>query len=70
MDKIGIAQRIVKPENCALAFGIPTSREAFFRSLAQCGENFAKHFHGVWKKYEHEVVRHLMQHVPLLWLYF
>jgi hypothetical protein len=66
MAKIGVAQRIVKPENCALAFGIPTSRETFLRDQAQDGEYFAKHYHGVWERYDHEVVRHLRKYAPLL----
>lgn len=66
MDKISVAQRIVKPENCALAFGIPMSREAFLHNQAQDGENFAKHYHGVWERYDHEVVRHLRKYAPLL----
>jgi hypothetical protein len=54
-----ISQRIVKPRNCAIAFGIPTSEAAFFEALQNPeGRDFVPNCLPVWAKYYLEIVVH------------
>lgn len=40
--KLGISDRIVKPHNCVVVFGIPTSKEDFLRDQNHPNKEFAK----------------------------
>lgn len=53
-----IAHKIVRPENCVLAFGIPTSYEGFSKAL---DGSYKGDFilNTVWEKYYFEIVSHL-----------
>ena len=53
------ANRVTKPENCILAFGIPTSIEDFKRDLELANKDFAKDFNGVSARYDKEFLQHL-----------
>ncbi len=55
---------IVKPENCVLAFGIPTSKAAFFSDLKRLEKDFAKRF--VWSRYYVQFIQELEEVTPLL----
>lgn len=48
-----ISERIVKPENCVIAFGIPTTREAFYNHLKLRREFASMYFE--WSRYNHFV---------------
>lgn len=52
----GVLTRIVKPCECAIAFGIPTSEEAFRRDVSRPDKDFARHFGGLWSRYNFEFV--------------
>ncbi len=54
--KPNISERVIKPEHCVLAFGIPLLRDDFLKDLSNPNKNFARKFHGVWEKYYEEIV--------------
>ncbi len=60
-------RRITRPENCILAFGIPTSERGFRESLAhqeRARERFAEMFNGLWMPYLGEVARPFQRLYP------
>jgi hypothetical protein len=56
LNPLPISRRIVKPSNCVLAFGIPTSREGFYRALDSPHADFVKRFLGGWPQYHAQFV--------------
>jgi hypothetical protein len=60
----GISEKIVKPENCALAIAIPTSIEAFRSDKDNCNKSFAKLYSGGWPQYSRAVIAPFQRHVP------
>ena len=56
MTKPNIAERIVKPEQCALVFGIPLCRKDFFNDQTHLNKSFAKKYHWSWDKYVKELI--------------
>jgi hypothetical protein len=64
--KPNIAKRVIKPERCVLAFGIPLSEGDFKRDLDRNDENFAKHFDREWTRYFEEVVHYFEMIRPRL----
>ena len=54
MTKPIISERIIKPGQCALAFGIPLSRDDFDNDREHPNKGFAKKFHGNWNWYVRE----------------
>lgn len=61
-----IIQKIIKPSNCVLGFGIPTSKNDFFRDQSDSNKDFAKMFNGMWGKYYHQFIKDLERVEPLL----
>lgn len=55
-DGTGIGRKIIKPINCVLAFGIPTSREGFVEWEGRPEKDFVQGFLGGWPQYDHLVV--------------
>lgn len=51
----GIAKRVVKPNECVLAFGIPTSEDGFRRARDRPNTDFARRFAN-WGKYHAQFV--------------
>ncbi|KAA6461263.1 hypothetical protein DYQ86_13575 [Acidobacteria bacterium AB60] len=51
VDPVPVSRRVVKPAECVLAFGIPTTRESFERALTVSGTDYAKQFRGGWSQY-------------------
>ncbi|MDX2044364.1 MAG: hypothetical protein SF097_24355 [Acidobacteriota bacterium] len=64
--KPNISERIIRPEQCVFAFGIPLTKEAFLKDLGHPNKNFARKFHGVWEKYFEEIVSHFEMVRPRL----
>lgn len=64
--EVGITNRIVKPVDCALAFGIPTTRSGFLSDRNNPSKEFARRFDGGWPQYYHEVVRNVDDVIPRL----
>lgn len=64
-EKIDIARRIVKPENCVLAFGIPVTKETFLADQQQKDNDFARLFNGIWQRYFFEIVRYVQKAAPI-----
>lgn len=60
-----ITQKIVKPANCALAFGIPASEERFMARQLADDADFAKRFTG-WGQYHHQIGGIMEQLCPVL----
>ncbi|GGG30110.1 hypothetical protein GCM10011344_33780 [Dokdonia pacifica] len=58
-------EKTVKPNQCVLAFGIPTDKESFFSDLKNPNKDFAKNFY-TWSKYNREVVSELNAILPKL----
>ena len=52
MTAAAVARRTMTPRECAIAFGIPTSREGFVASRSASARSFARQFHGGWAQYE------------------
>ena len=66
--KRNISERIIKPENCAVAFGIPTSKQAFERDGSDevANKEFAKLYRWAWGKFEAEIVNPFEKVVPVI----
>lgn len=56
---IRFPDQIVKPSDCTLAFGIPTSRDDFIKDLQTGDKDFAKTIRGGWFQYNAEIVSSL-----------
>jgi len=54
--------KIIKPYNCVLAFGIPTSEQEFYQDILQPNKEFVKYCCSGWPKYYYEVVS-LIEHI-------
>ncbi len=54
---------IIKPNDCVMGFGIPTSKHTFFSSRHEGDKGFAS---GVWLKYRHDFVNPLQNILPAL----
>ena len=65
MQRALISSRIIKPENCVMAFGIPTTKEAFMADQYRNDKGFAKRFNGVWERYDNEFMRYLRRCEPI-----
>lgn len=51
------SSQVVKPSDCIMAFGIPTSRRAFNEALANpTNRDFVVNCCPVWEKYDYEIV--------------
>ena len=59
-------ERIVKPKDCVIGFGIPTNEAAFIRSLANPRSDFARRFFGGWPHYRAALTLDLDDVLPLL----
>jgi hypothetical protein len=60
-----LSKQIVKPRDCVLAFGIPTTRTAFDRALNDPGNrDFIVNRSRDWKKYECEVISEIENTEP------
>lgn len=57
---------IVGPEDCVLAFGIPTDKAVFFADQYRKNKDFAKRYDGVWSKYYHQFISEFEQIIPKL----
>lgn len=66
MKKGDIAERIIKPENCAIGFCIPTSRDDFMKDQSLSNKDFAKKFNGVWGRYDAGIVCYIDKFQPIL----
>lgn len=64
MDQI--ESTTIKPHDCVMAFGIPTSKQAFFSSRYEDDKGFAGLFNGVWLKYQHDFANPLQDILPTL----
>ena len=51
-----ISRKIIKPENCVMAFGIPITKEDFLKDLKNPYKDFARRFKGGWTQYYHQIV--------------
>ena len=52
--------------NCILAFGIPTSRAAFFSDQHRADKDYSRRFCGVWHRYDRTVVHAVRRVEPYL----
>ncbi len=50
--------------HCIFAFGIPTSRTAFFADQKRDDKDYARQFDGVWYRYYHTVIRAVQRVEP------
>jgi hypothetical protein len=66
LEATGISEKIVKPENCALAIAIPTSIEAFRSDRGSRPESFAQLFPGGWSQYSRAIISPFQRHWPEL----
>lgn len=66
MDE-GITRRIVKPSDCVIGFGIPTSRESFIQSQATpANRDFVVNKCSDLRDYEREVINYTDQLLPVM----
>lgn len=61
-----VTRRIVKPPNCAFAFGIPTTQEGFCEAQQSENADFAKRYRGGWAQYYAQFVTDLEGVEPFL----
>jgi hypothetical protein len=66
IDAAPISRRVVKPSDCVLAFGIPTTRAGFRAAEESANADFAKRFLGGWAQYHAQFVIDLETVEPLL----
>lgn len=59
-----IAEKIIKPERCVLAFGIPLTKEEFFEDQHHPQKGFAKKYRGFWNWYEEDILAHYAYFAP------
>jgi hypothetical protein len=64
--EVAIWERIIKPEDCAFAFGIPTTRSSFLSDLSNPNKEFARRYDGGWQQYYAEVVSNVEEVCPAL----
>jgi hypothetical protein len=63
----GITRRIIKPEQCVIGFGIPTSREGFIQSQASpMNRDFVVNNCSDLRDYEREVIDYTDQLFPVI----
>ncbi len=60
-----VLDKIIKPRDCILAFGIPTSKDDFMKDLESENKDFAKTIPGRWFQYETIIMR-VLQEVELV----
>jgi hypothetical protein len=62
-----VTRRVVKPRDCVVAFGIPTTREAFFHALrTPQGRDFIPNCCPDWQDYYFQIASYTDRLVPLL----
>lgn len=61
-----ISKRIIKPKNCTLAFGVPTSEEEFMRDQYAHNKDFAKKYNGIRQRYVKEFLNTLRKTEPMM----
>jgi hypothetical protein len=60
-------RQVIKPSDCIMAFGIPTSRQAFAEALANpTNRDFVVNCCPVWEKYYYEVVSEIESIEPVI----
>jgi hypothetical protein len=59
-------ERLVKPTDCAIGFGIPLNEAGFMRSSANPHSDFVKRFLGGWPHYRAALVCDLEDVLPIL----
>ena len=62
----GISSKIMKPHNCVLAFGIPTTEQDFHQDKLHPNKDFVKNCCGGWHKYYYEIVSNIEAIEPQL----
>lgn len=64
----GISREIVKPRQCAMGFGIPTTWDAFAEVIdTPCNREFIPvHYRSNWNRYYHDVASHFDDVLPEL----
>jgi hypothetical protein len=65
MDK-RFPDKIVKPADCILAFGIPTSRDDFIKDIQTGDKDFAKTIKGGWFQYKTNIISNLREILAIL----
>lgn len=63
---LGITDRVTKPHNCVLAFGIPTSKEGFERARKYVHSSYVQHYANKfsdngWFRYYNQLVKTVRQ---------
>jgi len=66
LEALPVSRRIVKPPNCVLALGIPTTREGFRMAQQSESADFAKRFLGGWAQYHAQFLVDLEAVEPML----
>lgn len=62
-----VTQKMTKPRDCVLAFGIPTTREEFFHALREPqGRDFAPNCWQSWQDYHYQVASFMERLLPPL----
>jgi len=56
----------VKPNDCVLAFGIPTNKAQFLEDIENPAKDFADLFDGSWHRYNHQVIKPFNSVIPKL----
>jgi len=60
-----VLDKTIKPRDCILAFGIPTSRDDFMKDRESEDKDFAKTITGNWRQYE-TMIMSVLQEVELV----
>ena len=63
---MNISVKTVKPENCAMVFGIPTTKAQFFDNFRNSEKDFVRHFKGGWAQYYNQIVSNSDRILPVL----
>lgn len=65
MNPQSISKKIIKPENCIMAFGIPVSKKRFKDHQLSNKADFAKRFIN-WSQYHHQFVSNIEKVIPAI----
>jgi hypothetical protein len=59
-DPVTEVQQAVLPNNCVLAFGLPTTEEDFEASIRDQNRDYAKHYLAGWEQYRRNYACHVI----------
>jgi hypothetical protein len=66
MDAANILDKIIKPGDCILAFGVPTLKDDFYNDLESENKDFAKTIASGWPQYKTTIIKVIHKVEPVM----